>query len=67
MLKPYYSRNGENLKPVQTIVTDPAESDCNFDEHFDLHSGTTKLNSSEILRNIDSKLAHLTQSQQKEY
>ena len=64
MLKPYYTRKGENVKPVQTIVTDPAESDCNFDETFDVHSGTAKLNNSEILRNIDSKLAHLTQSQQ---
>ena len=51
---------------VQTIVTDPAENDCNFDENFDVHSGTAKLNSSEILRNIDSKLAHLTQSQQQD-
>ena len=66
MLKPYYSRNGENVKPVQTIVTDPAENDCNFDENFDVHSGTAKLNNSEILRNIDSKLAHLTQSQQQD-
>ena len=66
MLKPYYSRNGENVKPVQTIVTDPAENNCNFDENFDVHSGTAKLNNSEILRNIDSKLAHLTQSQQQD-
>ena len=66
MLKPYYSRNGKNVKPVQTIVTDRAENDCNFDENFDVHSGTAKLNNSEILRNIDSKLAHLTQSQQQD-
>ena len=54
MLKPYYSRKCDNVKPVQTIVTDPAENDCNFDENFDVHSGTAKLNNSEILRNIDS-------------
>ena len=66
MLKPYYSRKCDNVKPVQTIVTDPAENDCNFDENFDVHSGTAKLNNSEILRNIDSKLAHLTQSQQQD-
>ena len=66
ILKPYYSRKGENVKPVQTIVTDPAENDCNFDENVDVHSGTAKLNNSEILRNIDSKLAHLTQSQQQD-
>ena len=66
MLKPYYTRKGDNVKPVQTIVTDPAENDCNFDENFDVHSGTAKLNNSEILRNIDSKLAHLTQSQQQD-
>ena len=62
MLNPYYTRKGDNVKPVQTIVTDPAVSDCNFD----VHSGTAKLNNSEILRNIDSKLAHLTQSQQQD-
>ena len=61
-----YSRNGENVKPVQTIVTDPTENDCNFDENYDVHSGTAKLTNSEILRNIDSKLAHLTQSQQQD-
>ena len=66
MLKPYYSRKCDNVKPVQTIVTDPAENDCNFDENFDVHTGTAKLNNSEILRNIDSKLAHLTQSQQQD-
>ena len=66
MLKPYYTRKGDNVKPVQTIVTDPTENDCNFDENFDVHSGTAKLNNSEILRNIDSKLAHLTQSQQQD-
>ena len=66
MLKPYYSRKCDNVKPVQTIVTDPAENDCNFVENFDVHSGTAKLNNSEILRNIDSKLAHLTQSQQQD-
>ena len=54
MLKPYYSRKGDNVKLVQTIVTDQAENDCNFDENFDVHSGTAKLNNSEILRNIDS-------------
>ena len=64
VLKPYYTRKGENVKPVQTIVTDPAESDCNFDENFDVHSSTAKLKNSEILRNIDYKLVHLTQSQQ---
>ena len=64
MLKPYYTRKGENVRPVQTIVTDPAESDFNFNENFDVHSGTTKLNNSEMLKNMDSKLAHLTQSQQ---
>ena len=66
MLKPYYTRKGKNVKPVQTIVTDPAESDCNFDENFDVHSGTAKLNKSEILINIDFKLAYLTQSQQQD-
>ena len=64
MLNPYYSRKGDYVKPVQTIVTDPTESDCNFDENFDSHPGTAKLNNSEILRNIYSKLAHLTQLQQ---
>ena len=44
MLKPYYTRKGENVKPVQNIVTDPAENDCNFD----VHSGRAKLNNSEI-------------------
>ena len=66
MLKPGYSRKGDDVKPVQTIVTDPTESDYNFDENFDVQSGTAKLNNSEILRNIDSKLAHLTQSQQQD-
>ena len=66
MLTPCYTRKGKNVKPVQTIVTDPAESDCNFDEYFDVHSGTAKLNKSEILINIDFKLAHLTQSQQQD-
>ena len=66
MLKPYYSRKCDNVKPVQTIVTDTAENDCNFDENFDVHSGTAKLNNSEILRNIYSQLAHLTQSQQQD-
>ena len=66
MLKPYYSRKGDNVKPVQTIVTDPAENDCNFDENVDVHSVTAKLNNSEILRNIDYKLAHPTQSQQQD-
>ena len=64
MLKPYYTRKGDNVKHVQTIVTDPAENDCKFDDNFDVHSGTAKLINSEILRNIDSRLAHLTQSQQ---
>ena len=59
----YYSRNGENVKPVQTIVTDPAENDCNFDENFDVHSGTAKLNNSEILRYIDSHTVTATISQ----
>ena len=66
ILKPYYSRKGDNVKPIQTIVTDPAENYCNFDENFDVHSGTAKLNNSDILRNIDCKLAHLTQSQQQD-
>ena len=66
MLKPHYSRKGDNVKHVQTILTGPAENDCNFDENFDVHSGTAKLNNSEILRNIDSKLAHLTQSEQQD-
>ena len=35
-----------------------------FDENVDVHSGKAKLNHSEILRNKDSKLAHLTKSQQ---
>ena len=31
MLKPYYSRKGDYVKPVQTIVTDPAEREsCLF-------------------------------------
>ena len=59
----YFSPYIVDTKPVQTIVTDPAENDCNFDENFDVHSGTAKVNNSEILRNIDSMLAHLTQSQ----
>ena len=54
MLKSYYTRKGDNVKHVQTIVTDPAENDCNFDENADVHSGTAKLINSEILRNIDS-------------
>ena len=66
MLKPYYSRKGDYVKPLQTIVTGPAENDCNFDEKFDVHSGTAKLNNSEILRNIDSNLTHLTQSQEQD-
>ena len=48
MLKPYYSRKGDNVKPVQTIVTDPAESGCNFDKKINVHSGTTKLNNSDF-------------------
>ena len=43
MLKPYYTKKGDNVKPVQTIVTDTAENDCNFDENFDVHSGTAKI------------------------
>ena len=64
--RPHYSRKGDNVKPVQTIVTDPVENDCNLDDNFDVHSGTAKLNNSAIFRNIDSKLAHLTQSQQQD-
>ena len=62
MLKPYYTRIDENVKHVQTIVTDPAENDCSFDENLYVLSGTAKLINSGILRNIDSNLAHLTQS-----
>ena len=66
MLKPYYCRKGEHVKPVQTVVSDPAENDCNFEENFDVNSGTAKLNNSEILSDLDSKLAHLTPSQQQD-
>ena len=40
----YYTRKGDNVKSVQTVVSDRAENDCNFDENFDDHSGTAKLN-----------------------
>ena len=48
VLESYYLREGDNVKPVQTVVTDPAENDDSFDEYFDAHSRTAKLNNSEI-------------------
>ena len=67
MLKPYFERKDDNVHPVQSVVSDPARDDCNLDENIDVSSGTVRLNNSEILSNLDLKLAHLSPSQQEDF
>ena len=74
MLKRYIDRNSLNIKPVNIVNSVPQElhsddSDYNAcnDRHFtkseNTDPGPAKLENSDILKNLDQKLAHLDQSQ----
>ena len=60
MLKPYIDRNSTNIvHSVNLISIDPTQSENDFCEKFDAPSVSTKLENSQILQNLDSKLEHL--------
>ena len=65
MLKPYVDRNSTNIvHPISVVSSDP--DTLNVDDCKDLDSvlGTTKLENSDVLANLDAKCSHLTESQQ---
>ena len=67
MLKPYIDRNGTNIvHSVNLISTDPTQSENDFCEKFDAPSVTTKLENSQILQDLDSKLEHLPASEKEQ-
>lgn len=63
MLKPYVNRDdSEIVSPISTIVTSSLEEN----EDFEIPSGTLQSQNSNILKNIDSKLTHLSHRYQAE-
>ena len=70
MLKPYIERNSDlALEPatVNVVVTEPKEELSNeLSSNAFSPTDTTRLTNSDVLRNLDSKLSHLSQSQRQD-
>ena len=71
MLKEYFDRDSSISKPITVVNTVPQESNVfepevnsNFIDKSD--PGPSKLENSDILRNLNNKLSHLEPSQQEE-
>lgn len=64
MLKPYVERNSDlALEPatVNVVVTEPKEEFSNeLSSNAFSPTDTTRLTNSDVLRNLDSKLSHLS-------
>ena len=71
MLKEYVDRDSSNVRPVNAISSVPQkQSEMNCEEidceevHFNKSDSTcSKLQNSDILKDLDKKLAHLDQTQ----
>ena len=71
MLKEYFDRDSSISKPITVVNAVPQESnvfepEVNSDFIVKSDPGPSKLENSDILRNLDSKLCHLEPSQQEE-
>ena len=70
MLKPYVERNGDKaLEPatVNVVVTEPeVELSNELSSNAFSPTETTRLTNSDVLRNLDCKLSHLSQSQRRD-
>ena len=71
MLKEYFDRDSSISKPITVVNTVPQESnvfepDVNSDFIDKSDPGPSKLENSDILRNLNKKLSHLEPSQQEE-
>ena len=71
MLKEYFDRDGSISKPITVVNTVPQESnvfepEVNSDFIDKSDPGPSKLENSDILRNLNNKLSHLEPSQQEE-
>ena len=71
MLKEYFDRDSSISKPITVVNTVPQESNVfepgvNYDFIDKSDPGPSKLESSDILRNLNNKLYHLEPSQQEE-
>ena len=71
MLKEYFDRDSSISKPITVVNTVPQESnvfepEVNSDFIDKSDPGPSKLENSDILRNLNSKLSHLEPSQQEE-
>ncbi|MCG8117700.1 MAG: RNase H-like domain-containing protein [Candidatus Thiodiazotropha endolucinida] len=69
MLKEYIDRDNISLKSVNLVSSDPLESSDNDCEDFNSMKSdptSSKLQNSDILRNLDQKLSHLEPSQRDE-
>ena len=71
MLKEYFDRDSSISKPITVVNTVPQESnvsepEVNSDSFDKSDPGPSKLENSDILRNLNNKLSHLEPSQQEE-
>ena len=71
MLKEYFDRDSSISKPITVVNTVPQESnlfepEVNSDFIDKSGPGPSKLENSDILRNLKNKLSHLEPSQQEE-
>ena len=71
MLKEYFDRDSSISKPITVVNTVPQESnvfepEVNSDFICKSDPGPSKLENSDILRNLNNKLSHLEPSQQEE-
>ena len=71
MLKEYFDRDSSISKPITVVNTVPQESnvfkpEVNSDFIDKSDPGPSKLENSDILRNLNNKLSHLEPSQQEE-
>ena len=73
MLKEYFDRDSSISKPIAVVNTVPQvsnvhvfEPEVNSDFIDKSDPGPSKLENSDILRNLNNKLSHLEPSQQKE-
>ena len=71
MLKEYFDRDSSISKPITVVNTVPQESnvfepEVNSDLIDKSDPGPSKLENSDILRNLNNKLSHLEPSQQEE-
>ena len=74
MLKEYVDRDGQNVAPVNVISSVPQkqsemnckEVDCEEMSFHKTDPTCSKLQNSDILKNLDKKLLHLDQTQRDE-